>query len=123
MMLYNLLGNLASIHVLRHRRHTLDLNSNFVLLLICLVREGFIFHTRKRWRGDSKDTHIYTDIRLISYVCLQAVFDSLFLIFANLVYSVTAILNPHQVNKIFQNIPPNFTPALQKLNYPINFTF
>ena len=40
-------------------------------------------------------------IRLIRFVSVQAVFDSLFLIFANLVYSVSAILNPHQVNKMF----------------------
>jgi len=58
---FGLLGNIASIHVLRNRHGHLDLNSNFADLLICL-----------------------------------AVSDSMFLVLANTVYAVTAILLPRQ---------------------------
>jgi len=67
---FGLIGNMLSIHVLRSQSRQLDLNSNFVMLLICL-----------------------------------AVFDSLFLIFANLVYSIAAILQPSQSKLQIWSIP------------------
>ena len=79
-IIYLSLGNLVSIHVLQSRASALDLHSDFVILLICMVSH-----------------HDSSSVNCLSTL-VQAVFDFLFLVFANLVYSVTAILLPNRVD-------------------------
>ena len=98
------LGNVISIYILSNKRIRLDLHPSFTSLCICLV---------------TIDNVDICSILKPTYF-LQAVFDCLFLLLANSIFSVSAIIFPQQVlSNIFHsfflnsNVPKTANLQLQ----------
>ena len=88
-------GNIISIYILRNRHIRLNLHPGFTNLCICLVNIFVhLYMLQNKTIMHRQYLHLLYNF--------QAVFDSLFLIFSNSIFAVSALIWPHQVQQDYE---------------------